>query len=118
MPIQKPTRPEGQMPKGLEVEELRIGEGPKARRGNIVDVRYEIRLSRGDRIAEGVQPGLILGARRAFPGFERAIERMQAGGIRQVRVPPHLGYADGRLLICLSNCSRLGTTDRSRSGRP
>lgn len=88
------------MPRGLEVEDLQIGEGPKARRGNIVSVRYEIRLSRAELISEGVQSGLILGTRRAFAGFERGIEGMQVGGLRQLRVPPHLGYGDGRLLVC------------------
>lgn len=88
------------MPRGLEVEDLRIGEGPKARRGNVVKVRYEIRLSRGELVSEGVHHGLILGTRRTFAGFERGIEGMQAGGLRQLRVPPHLGYRDGRLLVC------------------
>ena len=88
------------MPKGLEVEDLQLGEGPRARRGNMVDVRFEIRLSRGELIADGVQRGLILGTRRAFVGFERGVEGMQVGGLRQLRVPPHLGMGDGRLLIC------------------
>lgn len=100
MPIQRRTRPDGKMPKGLEVEDLQIGEGPKARRGNIVDVRFEIRLNRGELVSEGVKSGLILGTRRTFPGFERGVEGMQAGGVRQLRVPPHLGYQDGRLLVC------------------
>lgn len=68
MPIQKPTRHDAKMPKGLELAELNVGDGPKAR--------------------------------RAFAGFERGIEGMQVGGLRQLRVPPHLGYQDGRLLVC------------------
>jgi peptidylprolyl isomerase len=88
------------MPKGLEVTEVRVGEGPAAARGNIVDVRYSIRLRRGELIGEGVQQGLMLGTRRAFPGFERGIEGMRAGGVRRLRVPPHLAYNDGRLLVC------------------
>jgi peptidylprolyl isomerase len=100
MPTQKPTRQDGKMPKGLELEDLHLGDGPKARRGNTVEVRYEIRLSRGELISEGVQRGLILGTRRTFVGFERGIEGMQVGGLRQLRVPPHLAYRDGRLLVC------------------
>jgi FKBP-type peptidyl-prolyl cis-trans isomerase len=100
MAIQKRARPDGAMPKGLEVEDLQIGEGEPARRGNMVDVRYEIRLRRGELISEGLARSQILGSRRAFVGFERAIEGMQVGGIRRVTVPPHLAYNDGRLLIC------------------
>jgi FKBP-type peptidyl-prolyl cis-trans isomerase len=100
MPSQKRTRPDGKVPRGLNVEDLKVGEGPKARRGNIVDVRYAIRLNRGELLAEGVQRGLILGTRRTFAGFERGIEGMQVGGLRRLRVPPHLAYRDGRLLIC------------------
>jgi peptidylprolyl isomerase len=88
------------MPRGLEVEDLQIGDGPEARRGNLVCVRYEIRLNRGELISEGVQSGLILGTRQTFAGFERGIEGMQVGGLRQIRVPPHLAYGDGRLLVC------------------
>jgi hypothetical protein len=78
MAIQKRARPDGAMPKGLEVEDLQIGE----------------------LISEGLARSQILGSRRAFVGFERAIEGMQVGGIRRVTVPPHLAYNDGRLLIC------------------
>lgn len=88
------------MPKGLVVEDLQLGEGEPARRGNMVDVRYEIRLRRGELISEGLKRSHILGTRRAFVGFERGLEGMQVGGIRQVSVPPHLAYSDGRLLIC------------------
>lgn len=100
MPAQKRTRTDGKFPRGLEVEDLKIGDGPKARRGNIVDVRYTIHLNRGELLVEGVQRGLILGTRRAFAGFERGIEGMQVGGSRRLKVPPHLAYRDGRLLIC------------------
>lgn len=88
------------MPKGLVVENVRVGNGPAARRGNMVDVRYRICLRQGELLNEGVQDGLILGTRRAFAGFERGVEGMQVGGVRKLIVPPHLGYDDGRMLVC------------------
>jgi len=100
MPLQMRTRPDGRMPKGLKVEDLKVGDGPAARRGDIVEVRYSIRLRGGELVREGVQRGLVLGARRAFDGFERGIEGMQAGGARRLLVPPHLAYRDDRVLIC------------------
>ena len=100
MPAQKRTRPDGELPKWLLVEDTRVGQGSKACRGDIVNVRYRIALSRGEVIAEGEQRGMVIGARRFFDGFERGIEGMQAGGQRRLRVPPHLAYRDGRLLIC------------------
>ena len=99
MAVQKATRPNGKMPKGLEYEDLRLGAGDPARRGNMVNFRLEIRLNRGELIDEG-ERGLILGTRRSFHGLERGIEGMQVGGLRQLRVPPHLAYDDGRLLVC------------------
>lgn len=88
------------MPKGLKVADLKTGEGPEACRGDIVAVRYSIHLTRGDLIAEGVQRGLVLGSRRLFDGFERGIEGMRVGGVRSLRVPPHLAYRDGKVMLC------------------
>lgn len=88
------------MPKGLVVEELVVGSGPKARRGNIVDVCVVMRLRKGDLLHEGLQTGLVLGLRRNIDGLERGIEGMQPGGKRRLQIPPHLGYRDGRMLVC------------------
>jgi peptidylprolyl isomerase len=105
------------MPKGLIAEDLIVGSGPQARRGNIVHARGSIRLRGGDLLREFELAGLVLGLRRNFAGLERGLEGMQAGGRRRLTVPPHLGYRDGRSLVCeveLVSVNGVDTFERMR----
>ena len=79
---------------GLEIEEKKVGSGAAAERGDIVTVRYTGYLNRGDVFLAETTASIILGARRAIAGFERGVEGMKVGGIRRIRVSPHLAYRE------------------------
>jgi FKBP-type peptidyl-prolyl cis-trans isomerase FkpA len=65
-----------------------------AHRGDAVTVRYSGYLNRGDAFQTDVTTDIILGERRVIAGLEHGIEGMKVGGIRTVRVSPHLAYRD------------------------
>jgi FKBP-type peptidyl-prolyl cis-trans isomerase len=80
------------MRKGIEIEELRPGSGPTAERGHTITVRYTGFLNRGDKFLENVTCTFRVGSREVIPGLAHGVEGMRVGGLRRVRVSPHLGY--------------------------
>lgn len=81
------------MPHGLKVEEVSLGAGAIAERGSTVLIRWRGTLNRGDQFGAG-QISFRLGGRRVIAGLERGVEGMRVGGVRRLRVSPHLGYRD------------------------
>ena len=81
-------------PRGLDIEEITIGSGIAAHRGNRVTVRYTGYLNGGDEFQENLTTTITLGERRTIAGLERRLEGMQIGGVRKIRVSPHLAYRD------------------------
>jgi FK506-binding nuclear protein len=79
---------------GVEIEETRVGTGDIAHRGDRVTVRYSRFLNRGDAFQTGVTTTFTLGERHVIAGLERGLEGMRIGGIRKLRVSPHLAYRD------------------------
>jgi FKBP-type peptidyl-prolyl cis-trans isomerase len=79
---------------GVEYEDLVLGDGPAAKPGCVVDVRYDLLLNRGDKVQENQACSFRLGDRRVIPGLEYGVEGMRVGGRRRLRVGPHLGYRE------------------------
>lgn len=79
---------------GLEIVETKVGTGVAACRGDQVTVRYSGFLNRGDAFQSDVTTTLMLGERQVIPGLERGLEGMKVGGMRRLRVSPHLAYRD------------------------
>ncbi|QDV23862.1 FK506-binding protein [Aureliella helgolandensis] len=66
----------------------------------MVQFNYECRLNGGDRVADSSEYGPYqyrLGCRESAPGVEFGLMGMRAGGVRGVRVPPHLTYVDRQI---------------------
>ena len=80
------------MRKGIEIEELRLGDGKTAERGKTVTICYTGFLNRGDQFQENIICTFRVGSREVIPGLSHSIEGMQVGGLRRVRVSPHLAY--------------------------
>jgi FKBP-type peptidyl-prolyl cis-trans isomerase len=80
------------MGKGVQIEEIVLGEGAVARKGARVTVCYDGFLSGGDAFQRGVTASFVLGRREVIAGLEAGVEGMRAGGRRRIRVSPHLGY--------------------------
>lgn len=80
------------MRKGIEIEELRPGSSPPAERGQTVTIRYTGFLKRGDKFQENIVCTFRVGSREVIPGLAHGVEGMRVGGLRRVRVSPHLAY--------------------------
>lgn len=80
------------MRQGIEIQDLRPGSGPTAERGHTVTIRYTGFLNRGDTFQENITATFRLGSREVIPGLEYGVEGMRVGGLRRVRVSPHLAY--------------------------
>ena len=78
--------------KGLKIEDLTIGTGAVAEQGSTVSIRWKGTLNRGDMFREG-EVSFRIGERRVIAGLEKGVVGMRVGGIRKLRVSPHLGYS-------------------------
>jgi FKBP-type peptidyl-prolyl cis-trans isomerase len=81
-----------ELPSGIEIISERHGSGAVAARGATVQVRYTGRLHRGDVFQSDIVATFRIGDRRVIAGLEHAVLGMRVGGVREVQVPPHLGY--------------------------
>jgi peptidylprolyl isomerase len=91
---------------GLNYFDLAEGEGPAPADGDIVTVHYVIWLAEGfdtpgpqlldDSQLSGQPLTFVLGNNQVLPGWEEGVSSMQVGGVRQLVLPPELGFgADG-----------------------
>ena len=80
-------------PSGLKVEEKSIGDGAVAERGSSVTVEWRGWLNRGEEFGSGTVD-FEIGRRRVIAGLELGVVGMRVGGVRCLRVSPHLGYRD------------------------
>lgn len=64
------------------------------RRGDRVKVLLAGWLNGGELVQKKAAFEVLVGGRVLIPGIEYAIEGMRVGGVRKVRISPHLGYKD------------------------
>jgi peptidylprolyl isomerase len=81
------------MPSGIDIEEVTIGSGPVVERGQLVSIRWRGTLNRGDSFGEG-EVSFKAGGREVVAGLSSGVIGMRVGGVRRLRVSPHLGYRD------------------------
>ncbi|CAA7031513.1 unnamed protein product [Microthlaspi erraticum] len=94
---------------GLQYKDLRIGTGPKPKKGEKVVVDwdgytigyygriFEARNKTKGGSFEGDEKEFFkftLGSNEVIPAFEEAVSGMAIGGIRRIIVPPELGYPE------------------------
>jgi FKBP-type peptidyl-prolyl cis-trans isomerase len=81
---------------GVEYADLKVGDGPVARRGQTVKVHYTGWLTNGKKFDSSVDRKepfeFRLGAGEVIKGWEDGVEGMKVGGKRQLKIPPQLGY--------------------------
>ncbi len=82
------------MPKGVKIEEIKIGNGRSALKGTTVRIRYNGYLSRGDQFQKDVVVTIDLSRRDVIAGLRYGIAGMCEGGCRKIRVSPHLAYGE------------------------
>jgi FKBP-type peptidyl-prolyl cis-trans isomerase len=81
---------------GLQVEEVKQGEGAIATRGKTVSVHYTGKLTDGTKFDSSYDRGqpieFPLGAGVVIKGWDMGIEGMHVGGKRKLVIPPDLAY--------------------------
>lgn len=100
VPTEKPTPLEKksfiQTSSGLAYHDIFVGKGKTAKAGDLVTVHYTGWLEDGKRFDSSVVRNrpfqFTLGAGQVIAGWEEGISGMKTGGVRQLRIPPHLGY--------------------------
>ncbi len=82
---------------GIQIEDLAVGEGREAKRGDVVEVHYTGWLTDGKKFdaSVGREPfSFTLGAGEVIQGWDRGVAGMKVGGKRKLTIPPELGYGD------------------------
>lgn len=81
---------------GLEIKELKKGEGEIARAGDIVSVHYTGWLLDGTKFDSSVDRDkpfeFTLGAGMVIKGWDQGVAGMYVGGKRELVIPPELAY--------------------------
>src|ERR1700732_974131 len=96
-----PTKVNGQpttTASGLQYWDIVVGAGATAVPGKPVSVHYTGWLSSGEKFDSSLDRGkpfvFSLGEGQVIKGWDEGVAGMKAGGKRQLRIPPALGYGD------------------------
>ena len=86
---------------GLQYEDLKVGTGKVAAKGDIVTLHYTGWLADGKKFDSSLDRKkpirFQLGARKVIPGWEEGLQGMKEKGKRKLIIPPELAYgAEGR----------------------
>lgn len=101
LPVQAKTVAQTKAPKivtkpsGLKIQDLRVGKGAVARRGQTVSVNYRGTLANGTFFDQSYGRGPFsfqLGAGQVIKGWDEGVAGMRVGGKRKLIVPAKLGY--------------------------
>ncbi len=80
----------------LKYEELKVGEGAEAKKGDQVEVHYTGWLTDGKKFDSSLDRGepfrFKLGAKMVIQGWDEGVAGMKVGGKRKLTIPPELGY--------------------------
>ena len=79
---------------GIDIEDLAPGDGPAAKRGDPVTIRYSAFLNRGEAFQQDLTTTVTISRSRLIAGLERGLQGMRPGARRRIRVSPHLAYRD------------------------
>src|SRR5689334_10189802 len=92
----KPNDDLGPMLPGVEQQDVVVGSGPEAKKGDRVSVHYTGVLLDGTKFDSSVDRGVpfqfSIGAREVIEGWELGVVGMKKGGKRKLKIPPHLAY--------------------------
>ncbi len=84
------------LPDGLQIEDVVVGTGTIAQKGNALAVHYVGTLQNGTKFDSSYdrnQPfQFILGGGMVIRGWDEGLAGMKAGGKRKLIIPPELGY--------------------------
>lgn len=79
---------------GIKIVSETVGAGPELKKGDVVRVRFDCCLNKGEQLVRDGEQVWTVGDRSAVAGFRYGIEGMRAGGTRCFRASPHLCYRE------------------------
>jgi FKBP-type peptidyl-prolyl cis-trans isomerase FkpA len=82
---------------GLKYQELKVGNGAEAKKGDKVSVHYTGWLKTGKKFDSSIGKNPLefqLGARMVIQGWDEGVAGMKAGGKRKLIIPSYLGYGE------------------------
>lgn len=87
------------MASGLQYRDIKQGTGSEAKAGDSVTVHYKGWLDNGKVFDHSRKPGagplsFVIDSGSVIKGWEEGIKGMKVGGVRELIVPPALGYGD------------------------
>ena len=81
---------------GLQIEEIKVGNGDTATSGQFVSVHYTGWLTDGSKFDSSKDRDepfeFSLGQRMVIAGWDEGVQGMRVGGVRKLTIPPQLGY--------------------------
>ena len=81
---------------GLQIEEIKLGDGESAAAGQFVSVHYTGWLTDGSKFDSSKDRNepfdFPLGQRNVIAGWDEGVQGMRVGGVRKLTIPPQLGY--------------------------
>ncbi len=81
---------------GTQIEDVKTGTGPAAKKGDRVAVHYVGTLADGTKFDSSRDRGqpfqFPLGAGYVIKGWDLGVAGMQVGGLRKLTIPPEEGY--------------------------
>lgn len=81
---------------GLEIENIKDGDGAEAAAGQRVSVHYTGTLTDGTKFDSSRDRGrpfqFTLGVGQVIKGWDEGVAGMKVGGQRKLTIPPELGY--------------------------
>ena len=82
----------------LTIRDIVLGEGVFAENGDTLTVNYQGWLENGTQFDSSIDRGVpfifTLGIGQVIKGWDEGILGMKVGGIRELIIPPHLGYGN------------------------
>jgi FKBP-type peptidyl-prolyl cis-trans isomerase FkpA len=81
---------------GIERQDLVVGTGPEAKKGDRVSVHYSGYLLDGTKFDSSLDRGtpfeFVIGQHQVIEGWDDGVVGMKKGGKRKLKIPPHLAY--------------------------
>ena len=87
--------------KGIRIKDVKIGSGRAAEPGTVAVIKFQGFLNRGDKVCSSDDQSaneyrFEVGRRDPTAMLETSVIGMREGGMREVRVSPHLAYREGK----------------------
>ncbi len=99
MPLERPQidKPEGDVPFDLVVDDITVGDGEEANKGDKVTVHYVgVAFSSGEEFDASWNRGqpfeFKLGTGQVIPGWDLGVQGMKVGGRRKLTIPSAMAY--------------------------